>query len=302
MKVSLSWLKDLVDFNLTAQELADLLSLKSIGVKTVTDNYIELDLTYNRGDLLSLRGVAREMAAIPNSQLKFEDKPFPKFDLLQTPVKVENPDLCPVYCVAKIENVKVEHSDEDWVKKLSDSGIRAINNIADVTNLIMQEYGQPMHAFDAAKVEGETLIVRTAKKGEKLITLDNKKRDLNVTDLLIADSQKPLGLAGVMGGKDSEISDSTSTILLEAAIFDPFANRETSKKHGFYSQAGKRFQHGLTKTNLFQALDEAIRLYQEMGGKITGLTIIDNYKDQVKTLNLNQEKINSLLGVNVSAS
>ena len=296
MKVSLSWLKELVDYNLTPQKLADQLSLRSIGIRAVSDDYIELDLTYNRGDLLSLRGVAREVAALTGSKKTFEDLPFPKYNLPQTPVKVENSKLCPLYTVAKIENLKVEDSDETWVKKLSESGQRSINNIADVTNLIMIEFGQPMHAFDALKVE-ESLVVRAAKTGEKLTTLDGKIRHLDKEDLLIADTQKPLGLAGVMGGKNSEVSSQTTTILLEAAIFDPVVNRKTAKRHGLFSEASKRFQHGLTKTNLLQALTAAIKMYENIGGKLTALTLVGDLEEKLKTINLTQEKINSLLGI-----
>lgn len=299
MKVSLSWLKELVDYQLTPNELAEKLSLVSIGVKQTIDDFLELDLTYNRGDLLSLRGVAREVAAITNSKVNFKEDDFPKFNLPQTPVKVIDEKLCPVYCVAKIENLKVEESHDTWVKKLSESGQRSINNIADVTNLIMLEYGQPMHAFDAARVREETLMVRVAKAGEKLTTLDGKVRNLDKEDLLIADTQKPLGLAGVMGGKDSEVSPSTTAILLEAAVFDPINNRGTAKRHGLFSEASKRFQHGLTKTNLLQALSAAIKMYESLGGKLVAYSLVGDLEDKPKTVTLTQEKINALLGVEI---
>ncbi|MBI2020555.1 phenylalanine--tRNA ligase subunit beta [Candidatus Daviesbacteria bacterium] len=299
MKVSISWLQELVKFDLNPQKLADLLSLKSIGVKQITDDFLELDLTYNRGDLLSLRGVARELAAITNSEVTFGDSNHAKYDIPSTPVKIEDEKLCPVYCVAKIENLKVEQSDETWVKKLSDSGIRSVNNIADVTNLIMLEFGQPMHAFDAKGVKDETIIVKTAKKGERITTLDGKTRDLKTSDLLIADSLNALGIAGVMGGKDSEVNDSTTTILLEAAIFDPVSIRNTSQSQGLSSEASKRFQHGLTKTNLLQALAAAIKMYEDLGGKLTAINMVGDLKDEVKTVNLNHQRLNDLIGVEI---
>src|SRR3990167_1567999 len=299
MRVFLSWLKELVDLNLTPQELTDQLSLRSIGVKQVTQDYIELDLTYNRGDLLSVRGVVKEVAAITNSKNTIVLQPFPNYDLPNTPVRVENNSLCPVYCIAKIRNLKVEHSNETWVKKLKDSGIRSVNNAADVTNLIMLEYGQPMHAFDASRVKDKTIVVRCAENGEKITTLDGKERILDETDLLIADPEKTLGLAGVMGGKDSEVSANTKTILLEAAIFDPAANRQTSKRHGLYSEATKRFQHGLTRTNLLQALGTAIEMYEGLGGKLTAITLTGSLQDEAKTIKLTREKINSLIGIEI---
>lgn len=299
MKVSISWLKQLVDYNLSPQELAEQLSLKSIGVKEITPDYIELDLTYNRGDLLSLRGVAREVAAITNSKLKFDNEILPEYRIPQTLVQIVNPKLCPFYAVAKIQSLKVEKSNEMWVKKLSDCGIRSINNIADVTNLIMVEYGQPMHAFDARGVKDEAIVVRTAKKDERITTLDGKTRDLDTSDLLIADSQNALGIAGVMGGKDSEVSDSTTTILLEAAIFNPVSIRRTSKIHGLYSEASKRFQHGLTKTNLLQALAAAIKMYESLGGKLTAINFVGDLEENPKTITLNHERLNQLIGIEI---
>ncbi|HEY5601210.1 MAG TPA: phenylalanine--tRNA ligase subunit beta [Patescibacteria group bacterium] len=299
MKVSLSWLKELVNYNWSPQELADRLSLKSIGVKEVNDNFIELDLTYNRGDLLSLRGVAREVAAISGTQIKFGNLPNPKQNLPEVSVKIENPKLAPVYCVAKIENLKVEKSSDSWIKKLADSGIRTVNNIADITNLIMLEYGQPMHAFDGKKVQNEEIIVRNAKKNETVQTLDGKNRILTTSDLLITDSQGILGLAGVMGAKNSEVSNSTNTILLEAAIFDPVTIRKTSMNHGLYSEAGKRFQHRLTKTNLLNAFAEVIRIYGDQGGKLTAISLVGDFIENPKTIILNYDRLNNLIGASI---
>src|SRR3989338_7893421 len=301
MKVSLSWLKELVDYQLTSEELANKLSLTSIGVKQQTEDYLELDLTYNRGDLLSLWGVAYEVSAITDAPLKFlgdipDDYIWVGKNLPQVKVEIEEEKLCPVYCVAKIENLKVEHSDDTWIKKLSDSGMRYINNIADATNLIMLEYGQPMHAFSAKAIKNETIKVRVSKKGEMLKTLDNKVRKLE-DDLLITDSESILGMAGVMGGKDSEISEDTTTILLEAAIFEPLSIRKTSKRHGLYSEASKRFQHGLTKIRLLQALDGAIKLYQTLGGTLTAITLKGDFGQVNKSINLSIQKTNSLFGV-----
>lgn len=304
MKVSLSWLKQLVDYQLSSEDLAEKLSLTSIGVKQQTQDYLELDLTYNRGDLLSLRGVAYEVSAITEAPLKFlaqipEDFIWVGKNLPKVNVEIENKELCPVYCVAKIENLKVEESSKTWVKKLSDSGMRSVNNIADVTNLVMIEMGQPMHAFDARGVKDETIVVRTARKDERLTTLDGKTRDLNQEDLLIADPELALGIAGVMGGKDSEVSESTATILLEAAIFDPLSIRKTSKRHGLYSEASRRFQHGLTKIRLLQALDGAIKLYQSLGGQLTAITLEGDFGEEKRTVEVNIKRVNNLLGVSL---
>ena len=303
MKVSKSWLKELVDLKISDEELIRLLPLRTIGTKEVTDDFIELDMKgYNRADLLSMRGVATEVAAITNSKLKFSEEEsfiWEEKDLPRVNVDVKNTVLCSVYCVAKIENLKVEQSGDTWVKKLNDSGTRSINNVADVTNLIMLEYGQPMHAFDSAKVADETIIVRLASQGDALQTLDGKIRKLDTTDLLITDPQKSLGLAGVMGGKDSEITDSTTSILLEAAIFDPINIRQTVQRHNLPSEASKRFQHGLTKKRLLQALNGAIKMYEQLGGKLTAITLVGDLTDKTKTVTLRQEKLNSLIGIDI---
>lgn len=300
MKVSLSWLKELIDFNLSPKDLADKLSLTSIGVKEQTPDYLELDLTYNRGDLLSLRGVAREVAAITDSKLKFNTEKSVLSSQNQTGVEIEDEEICPIYCLAKIENLTSASSDPSWVKKLNDSGMRSVNNIADITNLVMLEYGQPMHAFDADKITGN-IVVRQAKKGEKIQTLDEKQRTLSEKDLIIADNTGPIAIAGVMGGKMSEASEQTSSILLEAAIFDPVSIRNTSKRMGLYSESSRRFLHGLTKKTLLQALSAAIKIYEGLGGTLTGLTLKGNLEDAKITVQLTSEKINSLIGINIPA-
>ncbi len=305
MKISIEWLKELVDLKVSDDQLIKLLPLRTVGIKETTPDFIELDMKgYNRADLLSMRGVAYEVAAITNSPVKFtepDEKDFiwhkQKLELVE--VNVEDKKLAPVYCIAKIENLKVEQSNETWKHKLFNCGLRPVNNIADVTNLIMLEYGQPLHAFDAREVKDETIVVRRAKKSEKIITLDNKTRVLEENDLLITDPEKPVGIAGVMGGKNSEISDSTNTILLEAAIFDPINLRKTAMRLGLPSEASKRFQHGLTKKRLYQALDAAIRMYQSLGGKLTALTIVDNYADKKVEVELSTGETNLLIGVNI---
>ena len=299
MKISISWLKQLVDYKLSPQELAEQLSLKSIGVKEITPDYIELDLTYNRGDLLSLRGVAREIAAITGSTLKFQDSSQLDTKLPKTTVKIEDETLSEVQCSAKIEGLKVEPSPEEWIKKLSDCGMRSVNNIVDVTNFIMLEFGQPLHGFDAEALKDETIIVRNAREGEQLATLDGKLRKLSTQDIVLADTEKPLDVAGIMGSKDTEVTDSTTEILLSASMFNPVMVRRTANRLGLHSEASKRFQHGLTKTNLRQALSAAIKMYEELGGKLTAITLTGDLDDKPKTITLNQEKVNSLIGINV---
>lgn len=307
MKVSIDWLKKLVDLNISVKDLVTILPLRSIGTKEVTEDFIELDMKgYNRADLLSMRGVAYEVVAVTNSKTLFEEPQAANFawnrtDTPRLQASILEPKLCPIYCLAKIEGLQVEFSTPEQVRKLEDSGMRSVNNIADITNLIMLEYGQPLHAFAAEHVDGN-IQVRKAKEKEELKTLDNKTRRLTPNNLVIADSKKALGLAGVMGGLNSEVTNKTNTILLEAAIFDPVNIRKTTTSQGLPSEASKRFQHGLTKTRLLQALDAAIKQYENLGGKLTGFIIIGDLKDKSSQITLTQEKINSLVGINIASS
>ncbi|MDO8570515.1 MAG: phenylalanine--tRNA ligase subunit beta [Candidatus Daviesbacteria bacterium] len=301
MKVSKNWLKELVDLKVSFTEVERLLPLRTIGTKEITDDFIELDMKgYNRADLLSMRGVALEIAAITDSSVTFkeankfiwEDSILPK-----TIIEVEDKKDIPVYCIAKIEGLKVEKSSKEWVEKLEASGVRSIDCITDVTNLVMLEYGQPMHAFDAKIVADETLIARHAKDGEELTTLDEKTRKLVTSDLVITDPKKVLGIAGVMGGKNSEISEKTVDILFEAAIFDPITIRKTVTRLGLQSEASKRFQHGLTKKRCLQALDSAIKMYASLGGKLTAISIVGDLEDTEKTITLRKSQMDSLIGI-----
>ncbi len=303
MKISIDWLKELVDLNCSIEELIKLLPLKTIGLKEVTAQYIELDMKgYNRADLLSLRGVAYEVSAITNSRVYFGEPHSAEFvwnqkNLPQIPVTVKDNKFCTLYCLTKIEKVKVNKSSAEVIRKLEESGMRSVNNIADITNLVMLEYGQPLHAFDAKKVENEEIIVRFAKNGEEIITLDGKKRKLSSSDLLITDPKKAVGIAGVMGGENSEVTNQTETILLEAAIFDPVSIRKTTTSLGLPSEAAKRFQHGLSKKRLLQALDAAIKMYQVLGGRLVAINIVGKHEDQTKKINLTKDKLDALVGI-----
>lgn len=305
MKVSISWLKELIKLDRSINGVIKLLPLRTVGIKEVTPDFFELDMKgYNRPDLLSMRGVALEISAFTDSKISFSEpeeneylwagKNLPKTDIL-----VEDTKLCPTYCLAKIEGLKVDKSSSEWIKKLNDCGMRTVNNVADVTNLIMLEYGQPLHAFDADTVKNGKIIVRTATQGEKIVTLDNKTRNLERSDLLITDPGKVLGIAGVMGGKDSEVTDSTTIIFLEAAIFDPGNLRKTAARLNLPSEASKRFQHGLTQKRCLQAFSAAIKTYQDLGGTLTGISIVGKMEDTEKTITLRKSQMDSLIGVEI---
>lgn len=305
MIVSIDWLKELVDLKVPVEKVIDLLPLRTIGVKEVTDKSFELDMKgYNRADLLSMRGVAYEITAITDSEVKFDEPNENSYvwenrNLPNTQISVENDLLCPIYCIAKISGLKVGPSPEKWVEKLKSVGMRSVNNVADITNLIMLEYGQPQHAFDADKIADENLIVRDGKNDEKFVTLDNKERSLKSTDLVISDKNSAVGLAGVMGGKNSEVSEQTTSILLEAAIFDPKSIRKTASRLNLHSEASKRFQHGLTKKRLLQSLNASIRMLEEIGGKLEAITLNGDFKENQKEVVVSHKKISNLIGVEI---
>jgi phenylalanyl-tRNA synthetase beta chain len=312
MKVSKQWLKQLVNYSVSDEELINLFNHKTIGTKEVTEDFIELDMKgYNRADLLSLRGVAYEVSALTESVVNFEEPVetslyWVEKQLPAVSVEVADEKLSPLYCLVKIEGLKVENSSEEWKKKLTDSGIRSVNNMADVTNLVMLEYGQPLHAFDYDSVkrlaDSDLIVVRRAKTGEKLVTLDHKTRDLTQEDIVISGEKVAVGLAGVMGGENTEVTNQTTSILLEAAIFDPGMLRKTANRLALGSEASKRFYHGLKAKRLFQALDASIKMYEDLGGKVTGISIVGETLDQLKTVPLRLSKINQLIGETLSAS
>ncbi len=308
MKVSINWLKELVDLKVSLKELISTINLKTIGTREVTDRFIELDMKgYNRADLLSLRGVAYEVSAISNSKVLFNEPKDSDYlwveqNLPKTRVEIKDEDLASVQAVAKIEGLKVGNSSKEWISKLEDSGMRSVNNIVDATNLIMLEYGHPLHAFSADKVKDDTIVVRRAKKDEQITTLDGKKRVLGIEDIVLADDEKALDVAGVMGGKDTEVTGSTNTILLSASLFNPEMVRHTANSLGLQSEASKRFYHGLTKKRLLQALEAAIKIYTEqLGGKLTTLNIVGDTSDQLQKIPLSLEKVNSLVGIEFKA-
>lgn len=303
MKVSIAWLKELVKINKPMDKLIHEINMKTIGTKEVTDKFIELDMKgYNRADLLSLRGVAYEVASLLGSEIKFKEQNTQDYiwkgeKVDKTNTEIKSVTAAPFYALAKIEGLKVAASPKQVKEKIEDSGYRSINNLADITNMIMLEYGQPLHAFDADTVSDQKVIVRKAKSGEEIRTLDGKARKLTTEDLLITDPKKAIGIAGVMGGENSEVTGKTTSILLEAAIFEPAALRKTAARLGLQSEASKRFYHGLTKKRLLQALDAAIREFEKLGGKLTAISFFDNFEDEEKDIGLRVEKNNSLIGL-----
>lgn len=272
------------------------------------DTVLEIGLTPNLGHCSSYIGVARELSAattqpvIPPHINVEEDQTIPVGASIA--VEVQNKEDCPRYACRVLRNVTVGPS-PDWLKKrLEASGIRSINNIVDVTNYVMLELGHPLHAFDYDLLADKRLVVKSAKSGETFVTLDGKERLLEVSDLLICDGKKPVAIAGVMGGGNSEVGDSTRNIVLEAAYFSPVAIRRTSKRLGLMTDASRRFERGTDPNVLLRALDRAAMLIlQVAGGQICGGTIdIAAKAFPKKRVTCRLNRINQILGTHLSIS
>ncbi|MDZ7358285.1 MAG: phenylalanine--tRNA ligase subunit beta, partial [candidate division KSB1 bacterium] len=231
---------------------------------------IEINVTPNRPDCLGVIGIAREIAAITRSQLSKPAVALQEAPEIKTAdfihVNILNPESCPRYVARYLEQVKVAPSPWWLVKKLEAVGLRSINNVVDVTNYVMMETGQPLHAFDYDLLEGQQIIVRHARSGEQFVTLDGKIHSLTSNSLLICDGKKPVALAGIMGGLNSEISDSTTRVLLESAYFDPSNIRKTSKLLGISTDSSQRFERGVDPEGQRYAIDRAADLLAQLAG------------------------------------
>jgi phenylalanyl-tRNA synthetase beta chain len=262
-----------------------------------SDAIFDIETTANRGDCLSHLGIAREVSALLQKPLQNNDLTSQQInELTDLKINIEASDLCPQYFALQIEDVKVGPS-PDWLKiKIEAMGGSSINNIVDITNYILFDLGQPLHAFDRDKITGDEIIIRRSAKLEKIATLDGSDRLLDEEMLLIADKEKPLALAGIMGGKDSEVTEKTTSILLESAEFDRRSIRKTAKVLNLSSEASYRFERGIDSGGVKAALLKAASLITELsGGKIKGLISSGKHREQAK-IEIDYEKINSLTG------
>ena len=269
------------------------------------DSVVEFEITNNRPDCLSIIGLAREAAATFGTELRV---PTPVVkgsgDDINNylTVQIDEPRLCPRYTARMVKNIKIEPSPAWLRRRLRACGIRPINNIVDITNYVMQEYGQPMHAFDYSCVEGNKIVVRRAAPGETLMTLDGNTRSLTENMLVIADVARPIGVAGVMGGGNSEIVDDTRTIVFESANFNGTSIRKTAIALGMRTDASGKFEKGLDPEGTIPAVQRACELVEMLGAG----DVIDGMIDVVaaphveKTVALEPEKVNALLGTDIS--
>lgn len=269
------------------------------------DTSVEFEITSNRPDCLSVTGLARETAATYNLPLNI---PVPSFkgidgnidEMLK--VDVHNTEKCMRYCAGIVKNVKIEPSPRWMRERLRASGVRPINNFVDITNYVMLEYGQPMHAFDLRYVEGAHINVRNAAKGEKIVTLDGVERELTEEMLVIADDKKPVAVAGVMGGEYSGIMEDTTTVVFESAYFEPVQVRRTSKKLGLRTDASIRYEKGVDRLISMTCLERAFQLVEELGAGEVVRTVIDkDYTDKTPAaVEFNAEWINNFLGTDIA--
>ncbi|MDR4507985.1 MAG: phenylalanine--tRNA ligase subunit beta [Candidatus Brocadiaceae bacterium] len=310
MKISGNWLKDYVHFSLPPHELADKLThagLVVAGIQLVEDDFcLDIEVTSNRPDCLGIIGIAREIAALTGGALQLPEVNQPdenKKTSETISVTVEEPLLCPRYTAQVIKEVTIKSSPEWMQKRLISIGLRPVNNIADITNYVMMETGQPLHAFDLDKLSGNKVVVRKAEAGEEFIAINGAQRALFHDMLIIADEKNPIAIAGIMGGKESEVSESTRNIFLECAQFESRQVRRTSKAVGIASDSSYRFERGTDPEGICRASHRAIQLIQDLaGGKVSGnfLDIKTRIrKPKIVTLRIN--KLNQVLGTNLNA-
>ncbi|WP_333677630.1 phenylalanine--tRNA ligase subunit beta [Muricomes intestini] len=270
----------------------------------LNDTVFEYEITSNRVDCYSVIGIAREAAATFHKEFvppvvteTGNDENVNDY----VKVSVENTDLCPRYCARVVKNIKIAPSPKWMQRRLSSVGIRPINNLVDITNYVMEEYGQPMHAYDLDTIAGHQIIVKTAKDGDKFTTLDGQERAVDKDILMICDGEKAIGIAGIMGGENSMITDNVKTMLFEAACFDGVNIRKSSKRVGLRTDASAKFEKGLDPNNAQAAIDRACQLIEELGaGEVVGGTV-DVYgkvKEPVR-VPFDAEKINAMLGTNI---
>lgn len=269
------------------------------------DVVFEYEVTSNRVDCFSVVGIAREAAATFRKEFcpPVVTKTGNEEDVNDyIKVTVKDEDLCPRYCARVVKNIKIGPSPKWMQRRLASVGIRPINNLVDITNYVMEEYGQPMHAYDLRTIAGNEIIVRRAGEGEKFVTLDGQERQMDESVLMICDGEKSVGIAGIMGGENSMITDSVETMLFEAACFDGTNIRKSSKKVGLRTDASGKFEKGLDPNNAQAAIDRACQLVEELGaGEVVG-GMVDVYgkKKEPVRVPFDAQEINQLLGTEIS--
>lgn len=284
-----------------------LVGADAVEVLGLHDTVFEYEITSNRVDCFSVLGLAREAAATfdknfvpPVIEVKGNSENIKDY---VKDITVKDKDLCKRYCARVVKNIKIAPSPQWMQRRLAAHGIRPINNIVDITNFVMEEYGQPMHAYDLDTIQGHQIIVRRAAADEKFVTLDGQERKLDEDVLMICDGAKAIGIAGIMGGENSMITDNVSTMLFEAACFDGTNIRLSSKRIGLRTDASGKFEKGLDPNNAIDAINRACQLVEELGAGevVDGVIDIADFENKNTRIKFEPEKINKFLGTNVNA-
>lgn len=311
MLVPVEWLREYVGFDLTPEALAERLTMAGLEVEEIRDTpegkVFSTYVTPNRSDLLSVLGVARDISALLGTALN-----PPKIELHEgdidvnslAKVDIESPVNCPRYSARVIKDVRVVESPKWMQDRLTAAGMRPINNVVDATNYVLLELGQPLHAFDYDLIADHHIIVRQAKPGEKITTIDGEERELNPNMLVIADAKHAVAVAGVMGGFDSEVSGSTKNVLIESAHFNRLSTRRTARALQMSTEASHRFERSVDPNSTIRALDRVTQLIQETGGGEVARGVIDVYPGKIEplTLTLRPERATMVLGFEVTSS
>jgi len=307
MNISYNWLKDLIELELTAEETSAALTRVGMAVEGIhphgDDLILDVDLTSNRPDCLSHLGIARELSVIADCGLRIADSTIELADSQRNLVTVEATDLCQRFTARIIRNVKVGPSPKWLADRLEALGERSINNVADITNYVMLELGQPMHAFDLDKLADNRIVVRRARAGERIMTLKDIECELDDSVLAICDAEKPVAIGGVVGGLDSSITNDTINVLLEVAYFRRENIRATSRKLNIATEASYRFERGVDIENLIRASNRATELITELAGGEAG-EFVDIYPKKFEPKTIESKDISfaveRLTGLNVA--
>jgi phenylalanyl-tRNA synthetase beta chain len=311
MFISYEWLKELTDTRLTPAELRERLTMVGLAIDAVEehngDAVLDVEVPSNRPDCLSHVGIAREVSVIENEHLRLPASETPKTEGRSadiTSVEIKDPDLCPRYAARLVRGVKIGPSPDWLVKRLEAIGQRPINNVADITNYVLHELGQPLHAFDFEKLGGRRIVVRRANVGEKLKTLDGVERALTNEMLVIADAEKAVALAGIMGGEDSEISNQTKDVLIESAYFAPQSIRQTARQLGMDTEASRRFERGADPEGVLRAQQRCVELICALAGGVATEDAIDVYPQPFseRVVGLRTKRITELTSLTVETN
>jgi phenylalanyl-tRNA synthetase beta chain len=311
MLVSYNWLRELTGTKLGPQEVRERLTNVGLAIDAVEergDDYVlDVEVPSNRGDCLSHVGIARELSVIENSKVQSPESKIQNTEVKTTEltaVEILDPDLCPRYAARVVRKVKIGPSPDWLVKKLEAIGQRPINNVADTTNYVLHELGQPLHGFDLAKLNEHRIVVRRAAKNEIIKTLDGVERKLDGEMLVIADAKRPVAVAGVMGGEESEISNTTTDVLIESAFFNPASVRRTAKLLGLHTEASHRFERGTDPEGVLRAQERCVALICEIAGGVATDDALDVYARPSgrKSASLRPARVEALTGLRVATA